>query len=185
MLQEVSTIGIDEQPLDFSVSNPSQTAERDLPIKPLTEGRFLQYVLDSLREDLVVSSLDIDFRMPGPVNETVTTEFPIPEAAATSPRVSYRDYESVRAYLTAYPEIEGFLEEAWLGLVRCFGSSVEIVLEVISYPQDGAYSELVGWIQSTDAVSEGLEKLERFEDGWLLEQLARVGNRFNFNIEFK
>jgi hypothetical protein len=185
MLQEVSTIGVDEQPLDFSVSSPSQTAERDLPIKPLKEGWFLQYVLDSLREDFVVSSLDIAFQMPGYTNESVTTELPMQEPVLTSPRVSYRDYESVRAYLDAYPEIEAFLEEAGPGLVRRFGSSVEVVLEVISYPQESAYSELVGWIQSTDAVSEGLEKLERFEDEWLFEQLTRVGNRFNFNIEFK
>ena len=100
-------------------------------------------------------------------------------------KVTYRNPEAVRAYLASHPEIEDFLEATLPALFRCFGDPVNIVLEVMTYPEEGAYDELVSWIQSTDDVSEGLEKLERFEDEWLSEQLSRVGNKFNFNIEFK
>ena len=110
---------------------------------------------------------------------------PLVEAEFIHPRVSYRNSEAVRAYLASCPEIENFLQVALPALSRCFGGPVNIVLEVMTYSEKGAYDELVGWIQSTDDVSEGLEKIDRFGDEWFLEQLSRVGNRFNFNIEFK
>ena len=64
-------------------------------------------------------------------------------------------------------------------------NSIEIVLEVLTYPDETVHEELVGWIQSTDDVSEGLAKLGRFEDEWFLDHMAEIGHKFNFNIETK
>ncbi len=101
------------------------------------------------------------------------------------PRISYRNPKAVNAFLADHPEIEDFLEVAWPVLVRCFKGPVDVVLEVMTYSEETIYQELVGWIQSTDDVYEGLEKLERFEEEWFLDHMAKVGNKFNFNIESK
>lgn len=98
-------------------------------------------------------------------------------------RISYRNPEMVEAYLTRYPEISDFLEAAWPVLLRCFGGPVDIVLEVITHPDEAAYRDLVGWIQSTEDVRTALEKLERFEDEWFLDHITLIGDKFNFNIE--
>jgi hypothetical protein len=98
-------------------------------------------------------------------------------------RVSYRNPEMVETYLACYPEINDFLAAAWPVLVRCFGGPVDIVLEVMTYPDEAAYRELVGWIQSTEDIRTALDKLERFEDEWFLDHITLIGGRFNFNIE--
>lgn len=97
-------------------------------------------------------------------------------------RVSFRDREGVEAH-PEYSKVWSILEAAWPSLLRCFGGAVDIVLEVIAYPEEGAYDELVAWIRSNDSVQKALDKLERFEDEWFLDHLDEIGNRFNFNIE--
>ena len=99
------------------------------------------------------------------------------------PRITYQNREKVSDFLDHHPEIGAFVRAALPVLVRYFGSAVNVVLEVMVYPEDGGPEELVGWIQSTDDVYEGLEKLERFEDEWFLDHLAEAGGIFNFNVE--
>lgn len=84
---------------------------------------------------------------------------------------------------TLHPEIETFIKAAWPALVEYFGNSVEIVLELMYIPDEAAHEELVGWIQSTDAVDEGLKKFGRFEDEWLLDHLDEMEDHFSFNLE--
>ena len=102
-----------------------------------------------------------------------------------SDKIHYRNDKAVDVYLTRHPGIMDFIKAAWPALTRCFGKPVDIVLEVMTYPEEAPYEELVGWIQSTDDVYVGLEKFERFEDEWFLDHLEQVGDRFNFNIETK
>jgi hypothetical protein len=70
-------------------------------------------------------------------------------------------------------------------LEKHFGKDVSVILEVMTYPGEESYDELVGWIQSTDEIEIGLDKLEKFEEEWLTEHLQNVGNVFNFDIEFR
>jgi hypothetical protein len=180
MLQETSTVDIGEQPAYYSTPNSSQTEQGSPTLLPIIEGFSILKGWD-----VVSVGLDLYSQVSDIVYETVPIDFQLSEAESIHPSVYYRNPEAVRAYLASYPEIESFLEVTLPVLFRCFGGPVNIVLEVMNYPEKGAYDELVGWIQSTDGVSEGLGKLERFEDEWLFEQLGRVGNKFNFNIEFK
>ena len=101
----------------------------------------------------------------------------------STPRISYENREKVRAFLDRHPEIRTFIRAALPALHKCFGSAVSVVLEVLVYPEQSGPEELVAWIQSTDEVYEGLEKLERFEDEWFLDHLAETGGIFNFNVE--
>ncbi len=87
-------------------------------------------------------------------------------------------------YLERHPQIKDFLVGTWPTVAKYFGEAVTIVLEVMTYPAENAYDELVGWIQSTDDIQKGLEKLEQLEDELFQEQIVKIGNRFNFNIEF-
>lgn len=98
---------------------------------------------------------------------------------------SYRNPPAVVGFLRAYPHLMEFLLEAYPYLERHFGPEPDIVLELVAYPEETAYDELVAWIQSEDQVREGLEKLEEFEEEWFLDRLAEIGNEFNFNIEFR
>lgn len=107
------------------------------------------------------------------------------EAESLSPKLAYRNPEAVKEYLALYPEIENFINAAWPALIKHFDGPVEIALEVLTYPDEVIYKELVAWIQSTDDIQEGLAKLSRFEDEWFLDHMAEVGNKFNFNLETK
>lgn len=102
-----------------------------------------------------------------------------------TPQILHRNHEEVVSYLENNPEISGFVNKCGQDLVKFFGSSVSIVLEVMEHhTESDSYKELIGWIQSTDDVQNGMEKLEKFEDIWLQDQINKLGNKFNFNIEF-
>lgn len=101
------------------------------------------------------------------------------------PKLSYRNRKTIDAYLIHHPEVESFIEAAYPALTKSFGGPVEIVLELITDPDEVGQQQLVGWIQSTDSVAEGLRKLDRFEDEWFLDHMYLVNDTFNFNIETK
>lgn len=103
---------------------------------------------------------------------------------AKAPVWRHRDENRVRAYLEASPEIPGLLRRTEPSIARLFGDEVEVVLEVISYVDEGSHDELVAWIQCRDDVETGLAKFEQFVDSWADELWGAVGCTFNYNIEF-
>lgn len=118
-----------------------------------------------------------------PLTFSVETAPTFDEEAIVSPILTYRNSEAVKDYLNRHPDLEDFINRAWPAVVECFGGPVEIVLELLTYPDESAHQELVGWIQSTDTVEVGLERLEQLENTWFLDHMDQVGDRFNFNIE--
>jgi hypothetical protein len=100
-------------------------------------------------------------------------------------QIAYRNSDLVETYLATHPEIPDFLKQVWPSLEAYFGETIQLVLEVMTYPEEVGSNELVGWIQMTGDINEGLDKLEQFEAEWLEEQLRKVGANFNFNIEFR
>jgi hypothetical protein len=178
MLAKVNTVDTGQQTENLSVSSywqgPEFEASRTFVVR---EGKRIYH------PQLVKFIVSYDIHLPTPdiANETVLTFF---EEELSFLNVSYRNRE-VETYLARHPEIEDFIQTAWPALVECFEGPVDIVLEVITYPDEIGHEELVGWIQSTDDVDKGLEKLERFEDEWFLDHMAEVDNKFNFNIETK
>lgn len=84
-----------------------------------------------------------------------------------------------------HPGITNFLKVVWPTLVRYFGDSINVELEVLYYPDEMDVEELVGWIRyDGEDVEEGLALLEAFEDEVLEKQLTYLGDAFFFNIEF-
>lgn len=99
--------------------------------------------------------------------------------------IYYRNQDAVFNYLNHYPEIRELINESWADLINFFGESVSIILEVMDHNENEHYEELIGWIQSSDNIDEGLDKFDLFLDKWLDRQLEITGDKFNFNIEFK
>lgn len=101
------------------------------------------------------------------------------------PVIFYRNPEKVENFLALYPDIDKMLKECWPDLIKYFGESVSVILEVMVHNEKEAYEEIIAWIQSTDKIDEGLNKLDLFLDKWLTKQIETADNTFNFNIEFK
>lgn len=101
------------------------------------------------------------------------------------PIIFYRNPEKVENFLALYPDIDKMIKECWPDLIKHFGESVSIILEVMVHSEEETYEEIIAWIQSTDEVDEGLNKLDLFLDKWLAKQIEIADNTFNFNIEFK
>lgn len=101
--------------------------------------------------------------------------------------VSYssRNTESVDNFLEQHLKIRHFLEEIKSLVASYFSSPLEIVLDVMTYSKEGEFDELVGWIQSTDDLDTGLEKLEQLEESLDRYQDEEIKRLFHFNIEFK
>ena len=94
-----------------------------------------------------------------------------------------RNAVEVQSFLLRYPKIQQFLEAVNADIVDYFDTPVTVVLELIRYPYEESYENLVGWIQSHDEVGDGLEKLDRFSDS-ISDKARGVDSLFHFNIEF-
>lgn len=101
------------------------------------------------------------------------------------PIIFYRNPEKVENFLALYPDIVKMIKECWPDLIKYFGESVSVILEVMVHNEEDAYEEIIAWIQSTDEIDEGLNKLDLFLDKWLTKQIETADDTFNFNIEFK
>lgn len=97
---------------------------------------------------------------------------------------SLRSAAAVRRFLHSYPELLEVLLEAHIHLRRCFGSDLRVTLEVVSDPEVEGLEELFAYIHTRLPVAEALARLDRLDDEWFLDQLDRVGGRFNFNLDF-
>jgi hypothetical protein len=101
------------------------------------------------------------------------------------PVIFYRNPEKVENFLALYPDILKMIKESWPDLIKYFGEYVSIILEVMVHNEEDAYEEIIAWIQSTDEIDDGLNKLDLFLDKWLIKQIETADDTFNFNIEFK
>jgi len=83
-----------------------------------------------------------------------------------------------------FPGIRFLLEEIEESIAQAFGPGAEVILEVMSFADEGAEDEMVAWIRSGEEVEAGLAKFETFDDEWS-DRIWEVGHgRFNFNIQF-
>ena len=97
---------------------------------------------------------------------------------------SLRNAAAVRCFLHTYPQLVEVLLEARLYLQKYFGPAPQVTLEVVSDPEVEGVEELFAYILTSLPVDEALARLDRLDEEWFLDQLDRVGGRFNFNLEF-
>lgn len=97
---------------------------------------------------------------------------------------SLRHAATVRHFLGAYPQLIAVLLEAHVYLQKYFGPALQVTLEVVRDPEVEGVEELFAYILTPLPVDEALARLDRLDEEWFLDQLDRVGGRFNFNLEF-
>jgi len=97
---------------------------------------------------------------------------------------SIRSAAAVRRFLHSYPELLEVLLEAHIHLRRCFGSDLQVILEVVSDPEVEGLEELFAYIHTRLPVAEAMAQLDKLDEEWFLDQLDRVDGHLNFNLEF-
>jgi len=91
---------------------------------------------------------------------------------------------AVGRFLHTHPQLIEVLLEASVYLQKHFGPDPQVTLEVVSDPEVEGVEELFAYILTSLPVNEALARLHRLDEEWFLDQLDRVGGRFNFNLEF-
>jgi hypothetical protein len=97
----------------------------------------------------------------------------------------FRRPEEVTEFLQTHPFLVPLLEEAYGQVARHFGSSPEIVLEVVPDPEAHGSVEMFGYILTSLMPGEAGERLERFDREWFLSQVQRTKCLLNFDVEFQ
>ncbi len=121
---------------------------------------------------------EIQFATPNLSNTRITSG----KSSSSRPLISYRNIVAAFDFLSKHGDVEPFIESAWPHLLSHFGKQVNIVLEVLVYPEGGP--NLIGWIQSQSTdLDDAMNKYFSFEDNWYLDNLNRVTTKFHFNIE--
>ncbi|NOX63892.1 MAG: hypothetical protein GXP42_18400 [Chloroflexi bacterium] len=115
---------------------------------------------------------------------------PDPILVADSPpreleeRYSFRNASAVSAYLSRHPTLTDLLSDSYEHLRDIFGSEPEFVLEVVRdpealHPEDYLFVN----IRTSMPVDEAIERLDRFDEIWYLDQIEKFGNLINFSLE--
>lgn len=97
---------------------------------------------------------------------------------------SFRDMLPVRRFLRARPQLIDVLLEAHTYLEKHFGPGPLVTLEVVSDPEATDWDQLFAYILTSLPVDEAQARLDRLDEEWFLGQLDRIGDLFNFNLEF-
>jgi hypothetical protein len=96
---------------------------------------------------------------------------------------SFRDALAVERFLDRHPQLIDLLIEAHAHVVKHFGPDVHVVLEVVVDPESDIGEQLFAYISTTLTPGEALDRLDRVDEEWFLNQLDVAGGLFNFNLE--
>lgn len=97
---------------------------------------------------------------------------------------SFRDAAAVQRFLQTHPHLIDVLFEAYPYLLKHFRPDPQVALEVVSDPETEGSGELFAYILTSLSVAEARARLDGLDEEWFLDQLDRVGDLFNFNLEF-
>jgi hypothetical protein len=92
---------------------------------------------------------------------------------------SFRDMLPVRRFLRAHPQL---IDHTYLE--KHFGPGPLVTLEVVSDPEAADWDQLFAYVLTSLSVDEAQAHLDRLDEEWFLGQLDRIGDLFNFNLEF-
>lgn len=106
-----------------------------------------------------------------------------PECHSLDNVYSVRDASKVYRFLQEHDELVGFLLEAYPQIEKHFGPAPQVKLQVISDPEGHGLEQLFAYIHTSLPVQEALSRLELLDEEWFLDQIDRVGDVFNFNVE--
>lgn len=91
--------------------------------------------------------------------------------------------QEVDDFLVKHPKLMDFASRAFKQIRRYFSSEV-LSLEVVRDPDVSDYAQLCVYIHTSVTVKEAMERLNEFDDRWLLDHLDETNNLFSFNLRF-
>jgi len=97
--------------------------------------------------------------------------------------LTLREPAIVRRFFLSHPSLIDFVFEAYPYIQRHFGNDTQVALEVVRDPEAASPEELFAYIRTSLPVNEAIARLDHLDE-WFLDQVDRVGGRFNFNLEF-
>lgn len=92
------------------------------------------------------------------------------------------DATQVRGFLRSHPHLVDVILEAYPHVQKHFGSNPEVVLEVVTDPEAEGSELLFAYILTSLPTKEALDRLDRLDEDWFLDQFDRVGDLFGFNL---
>jgi len=98
---------------------------------------------------------------------------------------AFRNPDQVRSFLVTHPDLVEVLFEARSYLEALFGSDLEVILEVVTDPDAEGLKQLFAYIHTSLPIDDALERLDRLDEEWFLDQLDRVDGLCNFNLEIR
>lgn len=99
--------------------------------------------------------------------------------------LEYRNPEKVESFLKNYRNIESYIENILPSVQKHFGKKSKVILELMEFKTEKPFNELVAWIQFSGDLDDGLDRLDKFENDFLLNRMEEFSGLFNFNLEFK
>jgi len=97
---------------------------------------------------------------------------------------SFRNAAVVQHFLKIHSNLIEVLLEAYPYLEKHFRPNLQIELEVVNDSEVPNRRQLFAYIITSVSVDEGLSRLNSFDNEWFLDQLDRIDDLFNFDIEF-
>lgn len=98
---------------------------------------------------------------------------------------TFRDRETVRDFLRSHPQLNDILMEAQRPLRHRFGPSVKVTLDVIDDPDMSGHRQMFGVILTSLSIDEAFDRLQALRREWLVYQLDRARDLFNFTLAFE
>jgi len=96
----------------------------------------------------------------------------------------FRRPEEVYGFLKTHPLLIPLLLEAHNKIVQYFGPSPEVVLEVVTDPEAMDDRELFAFIRTGLPPDEALNKLDRLDKEWWLDEADRAEGELCIDVEF-
>jgi hypothetical protein len=94
----------------------------------------------------------------------------------------YRNSDEVIDYLQSHPELINFLQESYCYLLKHFGTTAKIALEVVRDPEAQS-KQLIVYVNTSLTIDEALNRLDSLDSEWFLDHISLVGHLINFNLE--
>ena len=98
---------------------------------------------------------------------------------------TFRRSEEVSAFLRSNLFLAPLLMEAHDKITHYFGSSQEVVLEVVTDPEAIRLVKMFGYILTNLEPQEAGKRLQQFDREWFLSQISRAKGLLNFDVEFR
>jgi hypothetical protein len=124
---------------------------------------------------------DVDIA-PGNLNYRYTLQSEFATFARLSTLYSISEKVRVFNFLHTNNYLYKLLLEAYTLTEEIFGQDVKVELKIVTDLDIDEYQELFAYIYTNLPPEDALEKLDQFDEEWLLDKIETINEKLNFNI---